>query len=90
MKRFMPVVRRGDVIPFAGRSLPERRDGGEVEIVPPGHCVIIGAFTDPRSGAEISRPDVTRPVEQVAATTSSSVSATTAYPLAGDNVGAPT
>ncbi|WP_067459835.1 NAD-dependent DNA ligase LigA [Actinomadura macra] len=50
--------------------------------------VITGAFTDPRSGAKISRPDVTRLVEQMAATTASSVSASTDYLLAGDNVGA--
>ena len=46
--------------------------------------VITGAFTDPRSGAKISRPDVTRLVEQAAATTASSVSANTDYLLAGD------
>ncbi|MBO2453442.1 NAD-dependent DNA ligase LigA [Actinomadura barringtoniae] len=50
--------------------------------------VITGAFTDPRSGAKISRPDVTRLVEQAAATAASSVSAATDYLLAGDNVGA--
>jgi DNA ligase (NAD+) len=50
--------------------------------------VITGAFTDPRSGAKISRPDVTRMVEQAAATTASSVSANTDYLLAGENVGA--
>src|SRR3954470_5576921 len=50
--------------------------------------VITGAFTDPRSGAKVSRPDVTRMVEQAAATTASSVSAATDYLLAGENVGA--
>jgi DNA ligase (NAD+) len=50
-------------------------------------AVITGAFTDPRSGAKISRPDVTRLVEQAAATTASSVSANTDYLLAGENVG---
>jgi DNA ligase (NAD+) len=50
--------------------------------------VITGAFTDPRSGAKVSRPDVTRLVEQAAATTASSVSANTDYLLAGENVGA--
>ncbi|MFG1853786.1 NAD-dependent DNA ligase LigA [Actinomadura geliboluensis] len=50
--------------------------------------VITGAFTDPRSGAKISRPDVTRLVEQAAAKAVSSVSAGTDYLLAGDNVGA--
>jgi DNA ligase (NAD+) len=50
--------------------------------------VITGAFIDPRSGAKISRPDVTRLVEQAAATTASAVSANTDYLLAGDNVGA--
>jgi len=50
--------------------------------------VITGAFTDPRSGAKVSRPDVTRLVEQAAATTASSVSAATDYLLAGANTGA--
>lgn len=50
--------------------------------------VITGAFTDPRSGAKISRPDVTRLVERATATTASSVSANTDYLLAGENVGA--
>jgi DNA ligase (NAD+) len=50
--------------------------------------VITGAFTDPRSGAKVSRPDVTRMVEQAAATTASSVSSSTDYLLAGANVGA--
>jgi DNA ligase (NAD+) len=50
--------------------------------------VITGAFTDPRSGAKVSRPDVTRMVEQAAATAASSVSASTDYLLAGENVGA--
>ena len=50
--------------------------------------VITGAFSDPRSGAKVSRPDVTRLVEQAAAVTASSVSSATDYLLAGDNVGA--
>jgi DNA ligase (NAD+) len=50
--------------------------------------VITGAFTDPRSGSKISRPDVTRLVEQAAATTASSVSSSTDYLLAGADVGA--
>ena len=50
--------------------------------------MITGAFTDPRSGAKISRPDVTRLVEQAAATAASSVSANTDYLLAGADVGA--
>ncbi len=50
--------------------------------------VITGAFTDPRSGAKVSRPDVTRLVEQAAATAASSVSSSTDYLLAGANVGA--
>ena len=50
--------------------------------------VITGSFTNPRSGAKVSRPDVTRLVEQAAATTASSVSASTDYLLAGENVGA--
>jgi DNA ligase (NAD+) len=50
--------------------------------------VITGAFTDPRSGAKVSRPEVTRMVEQAAATATSSVSENTDYLLAGANVGA--
>jgi DNA ligase (NAD+) len=50
--------------------------------------VITGAFTDPRTGAKISRPEVTRLVEQAAATATSSVSDKTDYLLAGANVGA--
>jgi DNA ligase (NAD+) len=50
--------------------------------------VITGAFTDPRSGAKVSRPDVTRMVEQAAATATSSVSENTDYLLAGANTGA--
>ena len=36
------VVRRGDVIPFAGRSIPEDRDGTEEVIEPPTHCPSCG------------------------------------------------
>jgi DNA ligase (NAD+) len=50
--------------------------------------VITGAFTDPRTGSKISRPDVTRLVEQAAATAVSSVSSSTDCLLAGANVGA--
>jgi DNA ligase (NAD+) len=50
--------------------------------------VITGAFTDPRSGAKVSRPEVTRMVEQAAATAVSSVSDNTDYLLAGANTGA--
>ncbi|MCW2983740.1 MAG: ligA [Conexibacter sp.] len=50
--------------------------------------VITGAFTDPRSGAKVSRPEVTRLVELAAATTASSVSGETDYLLAGANTGA--
>jgi DNA ligase (NAD+) len=50
--------------------------------------VITGAFTNPRSGAKVSRPEVTRLVELAAATTASSVSASTDYLLAGANTGA--
>jgi DNA ligase (NAD+) len=50
--------------------------------------VITGAFTDPRTGSKISRPDVTRLVEHAAATAVSSVSSSTDYLLAGANVGA--
>jgi DNA ligase (NAD+) len=50
--------------------------------------VITGAFTDPRTGGKVSRPDVTRLVELAAATATSSVSASTDYLLAGADVGA--
>ena len=50
--------------------------------------VITGAFADPRTGAKVSRPDVTRLVEQAAAISASSVSASTDFLLAGANVGA--
>lgn len=50
--------------------------------------VVTGAFTHALTGATISRPDLTRLVEQAGATTSSSVSASTQYLLAGANVGA--
>jgi DNA ligase (NAD+) len=46
------VVRRGDVIPFAGRSIPEDRDGGEVEIVPPTHCPSCGSELEIRGTGE--------------------------------------
>jgi DNA ligase (NAD+) len=49
--------------------------------------VITGAFTDPRSGGKVSRPDVTRLVEHAGATAVSSVSSTTDFLLAGANVG---
>jgi DNA ligase (NAD+) len=49
--------------------------------------VITGAFTDPRSGGKVSRPDVTRLVEQAGATAVSSVSSTTDFLVAGANVG---
>jgi DNA ligase (NAD+) len=50
--------------------------------------VVTGAFTHGVTGAKISRPDLTRLVEQAGATASSSVSSTTDYLLAGANVGA--
>jgi DNA ligase (NAD+) len=50
--------------------------------------VITGAFTDPRTGAKVSRPEVTRLVERAAATAASSVSASTDFLLAGADVGA--
>ena len=46
------VVRRGDVIPFAGRSIPEDRDGTEVEIVPPTHCPSCGSELEIRGTGE--------------------------------------
>lgn len=50
--------------------------------------VVTGAFTHGVTGARISRPDLTRLVEQAGASASSSVSSTTDYLLAGANVGA--
>jgi DNA ligase (NAD+) len=50
--------------------------------------VVTGAFTHGVTGAKISRPDLTRLVEQAGATAASSVSANTDYLLAGANVGA--
>lgn len=50
--------------------------------------VVTGAFTHGVTGAKISRPDLTRLVEQAGATASSSVSSTTTFLLAGANVGA--
>jgi DNA ligase (NAD+) len=50
--------------------------------------VVTGAFTHAVTGARISRPDVTRLVEQAGATAASSVSSNTDYLLAGANVGA--
>jgi DNA ligase (NAD+) len=50
--------------------------------------VVTGAFTHGLTGAKISRPDLTRLVEQAGATAASSVSANTDYLLAGANVGA--
>ncbi len=50
--------------------------------------VVTGAFTHVATGAKISRPDLTRLVEQAGATASSAVSASTTYLLAGANVGA--
>jgi DNA ligase (NAD+) len=50
--------------------------------------VVTGAFTHGLTGAKISRPDLTRLVEQAGATASSTVSANTDYLLAGANVGA--
>jgi len=49
--------------------------------------VVTGAFTHAVTGAKISRPDLTRLVEQAGATAASSVSASTDYLLAGENVG---
>ncbi|HEY8582404.1 MAG TPA: NAD-dependent DNA ligase LigA, partial [Capillimicrobium sp.] len=46
------VVRRGDVIPFAGRSIAEDRDGSEVEIVPPTHCPSCGTELEIRGTGE--------------------------------------
>ena len=55
------VVRRGDVIPFAGRAIVEDRDGSEQEIVPPTHCPSCGERArDPRHrrGALVREPAV--------------------------------
>jgi DNA ligase (NAD+) len=50
--------------------------------------VVTGAFTHGVTGAKISRPDLTRLVEQAGASAASSVSASTQFLLAGANVGA--
>jgi len=50
--------------------------------------VVTGAFTHGLTGAKISRPELTRLVEQAGASTAASVSATTRFLLAGANVGA--
>ncbi|MEA2444657.1 MAG: ligase, partial [Thermoleophilales bacterium] len=46
------VVRRGDVIPFAGRAIVEDRDGSEREIVPPTHCPSCGSELEIRGTGE--------------------------------------
>jgi DNA ligase (NAD+) len=46
------VVRRGDVIPFAGRAIVEDRDGSEQEIVPPTHCPSCGSELEIRGTGE--------------------------------------
>jgi DNA ligase (NAD+) len=46
------VVRRGDVIPFAGRAIVEERDGSEQEIVPPTHCPSCGSELEVRGTGE--------------------------------------
>ena len=46
------VVRRGDVIPFAGRAIVEDRDGSEVEIVAPTHCPSCGSELEIRGTGE--------------------------------------
>ena len=46
------VVRRGDVIPFAGRAIVEDRDGSEQEIVPPTHCPSCGSELEVRGTGE--------------------------------------
>jgi DNA ligase (NAD+) len=46
------VVRRGDVIPFAGRAIVEDRDGSEEEIVPPAHCPSCGSELEVRGTGE--------------------------------------
>ena len=46
------VVRRGDVIPFAGRSIAEDRDGSEEVIEPPTHCPSCGTELEVRGTGE--------------------------------------
>jgi DNA ligase (NAD+) len=46
------VVRRGDVIPFAGRAIVADRDGSEREIVPPSHCPSCGSELEIRGTGE--------------------------------------
>ena len=46
------VVRRGDVIPFAGRAIVEDRDGSEQVIEPPTHCPSCGQELEVRGTGE--------------------------------------
>ncbi len=46
------VVRRGDVIPFAARSIPEDRDGTEQVVVPPTRCPSCGSELEVRGTGE--------------------------------------
>jgi DNA ligase (NAD+) len=46
------VVRRGDVIPFAGRAIVEDRDGSEREIVPPVNCPSCDSLLEIRGTGE--------------------------------------
>ena len=46
------VVRRGDVIPFAGRAIVEDRDGTEQVIEPPTHCPSCGQELEVRGTGE--------------------------------------
>ena len=46
------VVRRGDVIPFAGRAIVEDRDGSEAIIEPPTHCPSCGHELEIRGTGE--------------------------------------
>src|SRR3712207_495442 len=50
--------------------------------------VVTGSFADPDSGAKVARPAVVRLLEQAGATSASSVSASTTYLIAGNDVGA--
>lgn len=89
------VVREVRDLRALGVDLSVRPEDRPVDVAAAGDSplngatvVVTGAFTHGATGAKISRPDLTRLVEQAGATASSSVSATTTYLLAGANVGA--
>jgi len=66
---------RGDALVVTGLGGPAYDVAAAGDSPLKGKAVVItGSFTDPRSGAKVSRPDVTRLLLNSAATTASSVS----------------